>query len=68
MGVDFASDMLEQGRRKIAIWQLGNIELLEGDGEHLSFAENSFDAVICSAGIFPPNIGSCAAALSMALP
>jgi ubiquinone/menaquinone biosynthesis C-methylase UbiE len=52
VGVDIATDMLEQARRKIEKARLSNIELLEGDAEHLSFAENSFDAVICAAGIF----------------
>ena len=52
VGVDIATDMLEQAQRKIEAAQLTNIELHEEDAEHLSFAENSFDAVICAFGIF----------------
>ena len=50
--VDIATDMLKQARKKIEAAHLTNIELLEGDGEHLSFAEQSFDVVICAFGIF----------------
>jgi arsenite methyltransferase len=52
VGVDIATDMLEQARRKIEAAQLTNIEFHEEDAEHLSYAEQSFDAVICACGIF----------------
>ena len=52
VGVDIATDMLEQARRKIEAAQLTNIEFHEEDAEHLSYTENSFDAVICAFGIF----------------
>lgn len=52
VGVDIATDMLEQARKKIEAAQLTNIELHEDDAEHLSYAENSFDAVVCASGIF----------------
>ena len=52
VGVDIATDMLGQARRKIEAAQLTNIELHEEDAEHLSYAEKSFDAVICAFGIF----------------
>jgi len=52
VGVDIASDMLEQARRKIEAAQLSNIEYHAGDAEHLSYAEQSFDAVTCAFGVF----------------
>jgi ubiquinone/menaquinone biosynthesis C-methylase UbiE len=52
VGVDIATDMLKQAHKKIEAAHLTNIELLEGDAEHLSFAEQSFNAVICAFGIF----------------
>ncbi len=52
VGVDIATDMLEQAHRKIEVAQLTNIEFHEEDAEHLSYTENSFDAVICAFGIF----------------
>ena len=52
VGVDIATDMLEQAHRKIEAAQLTNIEFHEEDAEHLSYTENSFDAVICAFGIF----------------
>jgi len=52
VGVDIATDMLAQACRKIEAAQLTNIEFQEGDAEHLSFAEQSFDAVTCAFGIF----------------
>jgi ubiquinone/menaquinone biosynthesis C-methylase UbiE len=52
VGVDIATDMLERARRKIEAAQLTNIEYHEGDAEHLSYAEKSFDAVICAFGVF----------------
>jgi arsenite methyltransferase len=50
--VDIAADMLAQARREIEAVQLTNIEFQEGDAEHLSYAEQSFDAVTCAFGIF----------------
>ena len=52
VGVDIATDMLAQARRKSEAAQLTNTEFHEGDAEHLSFAEQSFDAVTCAFGIF----------------
>ncbi len=52
VGVDIAADMLEQARGKIEVAQLTTIEFHEEDAEHLSYAEKSFDAVICAFGIF----------------
>jgi arsenite methyltransferase len=52
VGVDIATDMLRQARRKIEAAQLPTIEFHEGDAENLSYPENSFDAVMCACGIF----------------
>jgi arsenite methyltransferase len=52
VGVDIASDMLGQARKKAETAQLKNVEFREEDAERLSFAENGFDAVICCSGIF----------------
>jgi ubiquinone/menaquinone biosynthesis C-methylase UbiE len=52
VGVDIAADMLGQARKKVEAAQLTTIEFHEEDTEHLSYAEKSFDAVICSFGIF----------------
>ena len=48
-GVDFTPEMLDLGRRKLARLGLSDrIELLQGDGERLPFADDTFDAC-CSA-------------------
>jgi arsenite methyltransferase len=52
VGVDIAAGMLAQARRKSEAAQLSNTEFYEGDAEHLSFSEQSFDAVTCAFGIF----------------
>lgn len=49
IGVDFTPEMLERGRAKIRRRGLADrVELRQGDGEHLDFPDNSFDAC-CSA-------------------
>jgi demethylmenaquinone methyltransferase / 2-methoxy-6-polyprenyl-1,4-benzoquinol methylase len=49
VGVDFTPAMLERGRAKIRRRGLvGQVELRQGDGEHLDFPDNTFDAC-CSA-------------------
>lgn len=49
VGVDFTPEMLEIGRAKLERLGLSSrIELLQGDGERLDFADNTFDAC-CSA-------------------
>jgi demethylmenaquinone methyltransferase/2-methoxy-6-polyprenyl-1,4-benzoquinol methylase len=49
VGVDFTAEMLDRGRAKLARLGLTDrISLLQGDGEHLDFAADTFDAC-CSA-------------------
>ena len=46
-GVDISPKMLERARKRVATLSLSNVkDLLEMDASHLSFADNSFDAVI----------------------
>ncbi len=49
IGVDFTPEMLDYGRKKVSKLGLADrVELRVGDGEHLEFADNTFDGV-CSA-------------------
>ena len=51
-GIDLSAEMLELGRKKIEKEGLVNkIELLKGDGEAISFPDNSFDAVMVAFGV-----------------
>lgn len=51
VGVDFSEGMLAVGREKLRRLGLGErIELKQGDGQQLAFADDSFDAV-CSAWV-----------------
>jgi ubiquinone/menaquinone biosynthesis C-methylase UbiE len=50
--VDFSSGMLDQARRKAASLKIMNIDFAERDMQNLGFAENPFDAAVCSFGIF----------------
>ena len=51
-GIDISEGMLELGRKKLASLHLTDrIELLKGDSELLSFADNSFDAVTVAFGV-----------------
>lgn len=52
VGIDIAENMLQIGREKIAKKQLDKmITLQKGDSEKISFADNTFDAVIVSFGV-----------------
>jgi demethylmenaquinone methyltransferase/2-methoxy-6-polyprenyl-1,4-benzoquinol methylase len=52
VGVDIADGMLEMGRKKIAERKLSHIiSLQNADSEHLPFANDQFDAVICAYGV-----------------
>lgn len=51
-GIDISAKMLEIGRQKVEKEGLnGKIELLQGDSETISFANNSFDAVMVAFGV-----------------
>lgn len=51
-GIDIADMMLAEGRKKIATQGLQTrIEMNVGDSEHMPFADNSFDAVMCAYGV-----------------
>jgi phosphatidylethanolamine/phosphatidyl-N-methylethanolamine N-methyltransferase len=46
-GIDVSAEMLAKAKRRVERRRLSNVEaLLEMDAENLSFADNSFDAVI----------------------
>jgi ubiquinone/menaquinone biosynthesis C-methylase UbiE len=46
VGVDFASEMVEEARRRFP-----SVEFQEGDAENLSFPDQSFDAVVMNFGM-----------------
>jgi ubiquinone/menaquinone biosynthesis C-methylase UbiE len=50
--VDFSPGMLEQARRKAASLSVRNVEFLERDMQDLCFRPGTFDAAVCSFGIF----------------
>ena len=51
-GIDISGGMLELGRKKVADLGLQNtIELLKGDSEQISVADQSFDAVTVALGV-----------------
>ena len=50
--VDFSTGMLEQARRKAASLGVRNIEFLERDMQALGLPAGTFDAAVCSFGIF----------------
>lgn len=51
-GVDFSPRMLDQAKRKAASLNVRNVDFLERDMQDLGFSAGSFDAAICSFGIF----------------
>ena len=52
IGVDISDEMLNAGRKKIAKRKLEHkISLQKGDGEDLSFDDNTFDAITVAFGI-----------------
>lgn len=51
-GIDISTQMLEEGKKKIAGLQLNDkIHLEKGDSENLNFATNSFDVVMSAFGV-----------------
>jgi demethylmenaquinone methyltransferase/2-methoxy-6-polyprenyl-1,4-benzoquinol methylase len=56
VGVDFTPEMLAIGREKIERLHLGErVRLLEGDGEHLDFPDDTFDT--CCSAFVVRNLG-----------
>ena len=54
-GTDYVPALLEVGRRRAAAEHM-HVTFQEGDAEHLSFADASFDAVLSTLGVmFTPN-------------
>ena len=51
-GVDFSTGMLDQAAAKAASRKVDNVEFLERDMEDLGFPAGSFNAAVCSFGIF----------------
>jgi ubiquinone/menaquinone biosynthesis C-methylase UbiE len=52
LAVDLAVNLLNKGSERSAERGLANIEFRRGDLENLSFADRTFDAVVCVFGIF----------------
>jgi len=48
VGVDLSPQMLAHARRRLALESTPHVELREGDAEHLSFQDHSFDVVLCA--------------------
>ncbi|MBI5869956.1 MAG: methyltransferase domain-containing protein [Actinobacteria bacterium] len=51
-GVDFAGGMIEQAQLKATDMHVSNVEFIEMDMQSLEFPDGSFDAAVCSFGIF----------------
>jgi ubiquinone/menaquinone biosynthesis C-methylase UbiE len=52
VGVDLTPGMLQEARRTMVAADLTNVEVREGDAEHLDCADESFDAVLCASALF----------------
>ena len=51
IGVDISPVMLAQAREKIAIANIDNLELIEGDIERIDFSEEQFDRIFCCSAL-----------------
>ncbi|MEA5597020.1 class I SAM-dependent methyltransferase [Rivularia sp. UHCC 0363] len=51
IGIDISTGMLKNAKQKLAEIGLHNVEFIEADAENLNFAENSFDAILCSLAV-----------------
>ncbi len=51
IGVDISTGMLNHAKQKLVATSLKNVDFLEADAEHLDFADNSFDVILCSLAI-----------------
>jgi len=50
-GVDIWADGLARARRKLAVFGLTNVELVEGNAQQLTFANETFDLITSNLGI-----------------
>lgn len=51
IGIDISTGMIEQAKRKVETFGLGNVEFQLADAEALDFLENSFDYIFCSSAL-----------------
>jgi len=52
IGIDLASSMVEETTREIRRRGVVNAQVRQMDAEHLEFADETFDAVLCGFGLF----------------
>jgi len=52
VGIDIAEQMVDTANGSARTQSSGNVRFLQMDGEQTSFADDEFDAVLCSYGIF----------------
>jgi ubiquinone/menaquinone biosynthesis C-methylase UbiE len=65
---DISGEMLAIGKARAAAAGLANVEFIEADAEHLSFADGQFDAVLSRAGLmFLPDVAGTLRQLHMFL-
>lgn len=48
IGIDFSQGMLNKARKKVELWGLKNVELIEMDAQSLDFPDNYFDTVLAT--------------------
>lgn len=51
-GIDLSGAILEEAENAVRLEGLDNVELRKMDAEHLEFADQTFDVVICALGLF----------------
>ena len=52
VGVDLSADMLAQAQKKLSEAGYPQVEMRQGDAQHLDFPDGSFDAVLCASSLF----------------
>jgi SAM-dependent methyltransferase len=50
-GIDLWADALKRARRKLAVFGLDNVELIEGNAEKMPFEDGTFDLITSNLGI-----------------
>jgi ubiquinone/menaquinone biosynthesis C-methylase UbiE len=51
VGVDVWKEALERARRKLKVYGLSNVQLVEADGAALPFPDSSFDLIVSNLGV-----------------